>query len=311
MKRLSTWLLLALILSASCAKVHNKTSAPVPQPFGSTGIPPALRAKSADSGTPVIPGGNVSGPGKKLELTPEEDVVFTDPDNVEANVPELTTLLSANSKHHGPWEQSETIAKQRSACEGKPLLIWFTDSGHSPPCKALNDELFSLPEFDKWATEKLVRLRVDSNAKLDDTDLSIDEKETRRIDLSNYAIRLRKQYKVLGHPTLVLLNPGGEVLGTYRGYKRGQGAFYWGLLKQGEAASVSSYQKWRASLEKNGYREWHDRGDKKVLAKLTHYADGTLTLIQPDGTRCRTHESKLSDKDRAWIAEQKKQRDIR
>jgi len=310
MKRSFTWLLPMLLLSASCAMLHKKNTEAMPQPFGATGIPPALRSKSADAGTPVTAGGNVAGTRGKLELTPEDDIVFTDPDNVDANLPELSSLLASNAKHHGPWEQSETIAKQRAASEGKPLLIWFTDSEHSPPSKALNDELFSLPEFEKWASAKLVRLRVDANAKVDDTDLSIDEKETRRIDLSNYAIRLRKQYKVLGHPTLVLLNPGGEVLGTYRGYKRGQGAFYWGLLKQGEAASVSSYQKWRAGLEKSGYREWHDRGDKKVLAKLTHYADGTLTLIQPDGTRCRTDESKLSDKDRSWINEQKKLHDI-
>jgi hypothetical protein len=33
-------------------------------------------------------------------------------------------------------------------------------------------------------------------------------------------------------------------------------------------------------------------------------------LIEPDGSRARTQEVSLSDKDRAWIAEQKKLRGI-
>ncbi len=313
MKLSFTWVLLALAVPVSCAKFHiggDKSDSAQAEPFGPTGIPPALRAKPPLAGTPVVAGGNNPASRNGMILTPEEDIVFTDPDSGDANLPELSSLLAANPKHRGPWEQSESLAKQRAAREGKPLLIWFTDSARSPLCKALNDELFALPEFEKWASEKIIRLRVDASVKVDDPDLSLDDKETRRIDLTSYTSRLRKQYKVLGQPTLVLLNPGGEVLGTYRGYKRGQGAFYWGLIKQGEAASSSTYQKWRAGLEKTGYREWQDRGDNKVLAKLTRYADGTLTLIQPDGTRCRTQESKLSDKDRAWIAEQKKLRNI-
>ena len=36
----------------------------------------------------------------------------------------------------------------------------------------------------------------------------------------------------------------------------------------------------------------------------------SLRLIEPDGTRSRTQEETLSDKDRAWIAEQKKMRNL-
>jgi hypothetical protein len=45
-----------------------------------------------------------------------------------------------------------------------------------------------------------------------------------------------------------------------------------------------------------------------VFAKLTGYANGNLTLIEPDGTRSRTREDRLSDSDRTWIADQKKLR---
>jgi hypothetical protein len=67
---------------------------------------------------------------------------------------------------------------------------------------------------------------------------------------------------------------------------------------------------WRAGLEKKGYREWRDRKDHRFFAKLTSYSKGSLMLIEPDGSRARTREASLSDKDRAWIAEQKKLRGL-
>ena len=243
-----------------------------------------------------------------LNITPDEDIVFTDPDNPNANIPELATLLEVNKR--GPWEASETIAKQRAAREGKPLLIWFTDSASSPMCKALSQELFSTHDFGAWADEKLVRLRVDANVKEDSPDLSLDAKETRLIDMAHYGNDLRKRYKILGYPSLVLLNPSGEVVGRYRGYKRGDANFTWGLIKHGEAVSTEAYKAWRGGLEKKGYREWQDRHGRKIFAKLVSYSQGTLVMIEPDGSRAQTNETSLCDKDRQWIAEQKKIRNI-
>jgi thioredoxin-related protein len=295
--------LLLVASLASCAKLGSKAK---PTPATSVGsMPPIVRSASHGGGTPVRPPGSGT-----VELTPEEDIVFTDPDNPEASLPELTTLLSSAPKRRGPWEQSETIAKRRATREGKPLLIWFTDSGRSPMCKALNEELFSNPAFEEWAVDKLIRLRVDANIQVDDPDLSLGDKESRLVDLKGYVARMKKQYKVLGHPMMVLLNPGGEVIGRYRGYKRGDADYTWGLIKQGEAASTHAYQAWRASMEAKGYREWTDRQDRKVFAKLVSYAQGTLILIEPDGTRSRTQEGKLSKEDREWIHEQKKLRGL-
>jgi hypothetical protein len=157
---------------------------------------------------------------------------------------------------------------------------------------------------------KIVRLRVDASDQITDPNLSLDEKETRRVDLKNYVVRMKKQYKVLGHPTLILVNPAGGVIGRYRGYQRGQADFTWGQIKQGEAVFEHSHKAWRAGLEKKGYRDWADRSGRKVFARLTHYSNGTLILIEPDGTRCRTHENKLSEEDQEWISQQKKLRGL-
>lgn len=305
------WLLIGVAALASCAKLGIGGRAKPedePSPFGATGIPPQLRAKGTDTGTAVTPGGNAVPPSAGLNLTPEDDIIFTDPDNPDAKLPDLSTLLSAPKR--GPWEESETIAKQRSAREGKPLLIWFTDSARSPMCKALAQELFATPDFEKWAAEKLIRLRVDAQVRENDPNLSLGEKETRLVDIKDYVARLKKTYKILGQPSVLMLNSSGEVIGRYRGYKRGDAEYFWGRLKHAEVVSTTAYQSWRAGLEKTGYREWQDRKERKVFAKLTGYANGTLTLIEPDGTRSRTQEKLLSDKDRDWIAEQKKLRNL-
>jgi thioredoxin-related protein len=279
-----------------------------PSPYGPTGIPPQLRAKNSDPGTPVAGGGNVSAASLPLNVTPQEDIVYTDPDNPEAAIPELSTLLAETKR--GPWEESETIAKQLSVREGKPLLIWFTDSASSPMCKALAQDLFATNDFGSWASEKLVRLRVDADVKITDPDLDLGSAEDRRARVKNYGVELRKRYKIMGFPSLVLLSPSGEVVGRYRGYKRGDADFLWGQIKHGEAVSSEAYKGWRVGLEKKGYREWRDRKGRKIFAKLTSYSKGSLTFIEPDGTRSRTLEASLSDQDRAWIAEQKKLRNM-
>ncbi len=305
MRRFLPWCLCLAVALGSCAKTGKVVQGEQPNPTGLTGAP-LIRSKNSDAGVAVTPGGNL--PGKPLPsgITPEADILYTDPDHPEAGIPELATLLAAPKR--GPWEESVTIAKQRSAREGKPLLIWFTDSQSSPMCKALSQDLFSTSEFGNWATDKLVRLRVDANVVADDPGLTLDEKNERLVVLKHYAADLKKRYKVMGYPSLIMLSPSGEVVGRYRGYKRGDAEFLWGQLKHAEAVSTEAYKGWRTGLENKGYREWQDRKERKVFARLTSYSNGTLTLIEPDGTRSRTQEATLSDKDRAWIAEQKKLR---
>ena len=297
------WLLCLAVALASCAKSPKVTQAEQPNPMGLAGTP-LVRPKNSDAGTPVTPGGNIPGKSLPSGITPEEDIVYTDPDRPEVGVPELATLLA--TPRRGPWEESATLARQRSAREGKPLLIWFTDSLSSPMCKALSQELFATNEFGDWATDKLVRLKVDANIVFDDQAMNLIEKGNKTYDIKNYNLELKKRYKVMGYPSLIMLSPSGEVVGRYRGYKRGGSEYLWGQLKHAEAVGTEANKGWRAGLEKKGYREWQDRKERKVFAKLTSYSSGTLTLIEPDGTRSRTQEVNLSDKDRGWIAEQKK-----
>ena len=311
MIRLLPWALALTVTLSSCAKLGSlgkPEKGEAPSPFGPTGIPPELRSKSSDPGIAVKPGGNISAGSPFIGLTDEKDIVYTDPDNPTAEIPELATLLAGSKR--GPWEESETIAKKRAMREGKPLLIWFTDSASSPMCKALSEELFSTKEFGDWATEKLVRLKVDAEVRITDPDLDLGSSENRRIEMIRYVAKLKKQYKILGHPSLVMLSASGEVMSRPRGFKRGDAEFLWGVLKQGEVASSIANSAWRRGLEKKGYREWRDKRGRTIFAKLISYSKGTLILVEPDGGRARTLEIILSDTDRSWISAQKKLRGL-
>ena len=300
---------IAVLALCSCGMQKQDEKKSEASPFGASGIPPQLLAKQNNAGgAPVVPGGNTAPAVPTSGITPESEIVFTNPDDPDAEIPELSKLLAESPKRRGPWEVSESIAKRRALREGKPLLVWFTDSAQSPMCKALSQELFSTPDFEKWAGEKLVRLRVDANVKIEDESLGLDEKETMRVDMQNHVAKLKKQYRVLGHPSVLMLGPGGEIIGRYRGYKRGEADYLWGQIKHAEAVATDTRRQWRADLEAKGYREWKDRSGRSVFAKLTGYANGNLTLIEPDGTRSRTREDRLSDSDRTWIADQKKLR---
>lgn len=259
----------------------------------------------------VAPGGNQPALPKNFQITPDEDLIFTDPDNPDAMVPELSTLLAEQGANRGPWEKSDTVARQRAMREGKALMIWFTDSGRSPMCKALDEELFSTPDFNTWADDHLVRLRIDSNlaALGRDNDLSLDETETLRADVRNYVDSMRQRYRVLGHPAVVMLDAEGKRLTQYRGYHRGEAEVFFGKLKHSESIASRNNAAWRKKMEARGYREWRDaRGRVTIFARLISYHKGELVLVEPDGGRSRTREKNLSAADRSWITEEKRKR---
>jgi hypothetical protein len=294
---------------------QNKKSSP----FGPTGIPPHLRARGGADPDPFgataagLGGGGGGGgglPGPASGITPEEDIVWTDPDNPDEEIPELDSLLATPAR--GPWEESESVVRRRAVREGKCILIWFTDSQTSPACKRLSSELFSTPEFDRWAEENLVRLRVDLNARAAASrrqyEDSFDEMDA-EARIGEYVEALKKRYRVLGCPTLVMLTPHGEKIENYRGYKAGNGEFVWGQLKSAVIAGEKSYRTWRQRLEKRGYRDWTGRANNlTIFAKLIAYRDGDLLLVEPGGQRVKTNERRLSDSDRLWIEQQKHRR---
>ncbi len=290
----------AALLLASCVNQGSRTVA-----FGQDPGAPKFTGQGQ-------PGQNVGGRNimdhNPEGFTPEEDIIFTDPDNPDAHIPELSGVLTDQSKRRGPWERDIRVARKKSIREGKPTLIWFTDLRRSPRCRQLEKELFAQAKFQTWASENLIRARVDESMEFDDENLSLDQEQTLRVEFAKYVRKLKNHYKVLGYPSLVMIDPQGRVVGHYRGYKSGEEDLTWGRLRQGVAASAAANKVWRQSLESRGYREWRDLQGRKLLAKLTRYIDGTLHLVEPDGTRSKVHERMLSAADRRWIEAEKAKR---
>jgi hypothetical protein len=296
-------LLISLLALQSCA--GNKGGQPEigANPFGPTGIPPQLRGDLDEGGTPIKAGGNTpAAVAAALAAYNPDELVWTDADNPDAEIPELQGLMAV-APQKGPWRESETDALRESKKTGKPLVIWFTDSVRSSACKSLSNGLFSKSEFEEWAAENVVRLIVDQSVKGAD----IEDDARKKI----YVRGLKKKYSARGYPTLLVLAPSGEVIGRYKSYRKGQEDFIWGQLKQAVAISLENHKSWKASLERKGYRDWSDGKGRVIFARLAAYHDGELVLAEPDGQRARTHEDKLSAGDRVWIQQQKEARGIR
>jgi thioredoxin-related protein len=282
----------------------KKNAKDEPNPFGPSGIPKELRANPEVDG-PAGEGG-VDAATVSVALanhTKAENIMWTDPDKMDQNIPELQKLLAGPKRE--VWMQSETEAKRLAIREGKCVMIWFTDGVRSPLCKQLSEELFGQAEFGDWARDHTIRLMVDQSAMM-----ARGEKYDKEVSAQEYVETMKKKYKALGTPTVIVLSPKGEVLAKYRGYTKGQAEFFWGQLKHSVNVGESEYQTWMKKLEKQGYRRWHDKQDRTLVARLISYHKGEMVMVEPDGNRFRTKESSLSREDQDWIAAEKKKRGI-
>ena len=91
------------------------------------------------------------------------------------------------------YNQAAKLAKKTN----KPILANFTGSDWCGWCKVLDKEVFSTPEFAKWAKKHVILLTVDFPRR---TKLSPE------LQKQNYA--LQKAFGVRGYPTIWLFEPG-------------------------------------------------------------------------------------------------------
>lgn len=232
-------------------------------------------------------------------LPSEEDIVWASEDP-DAEMEELEDLWQNMPKDVDSWHVSYIKAMSEARQAGKPVLMWFTDSKRNVATKALQNEVFNHNKFKDWAEENVVLLRVDSFIMEEDSDL----KERKR----EYVRDLKKRYKILGAPVVVILSPRGTSFGKYTGYKSGSGEFYFGRLRSGYRNAVEDYGRWQEEYERKGYRVWHDVRGRKVFAKPRALKNGEIYLITPDGKKSKTSLSKLSAEDQAWVAAQQRQK---
>ena len=117
------------------------------------------------------------------------------------------------------WKTDFDQAKALAKSEQKYLLINFTGSDWCPWCVKLRTEVFQTPEFKQFVDSKLVLMEAD-----------FPRSKPQPADLKAQNRRLAGDYGIEGFPTVLILNPQGEVIAK-TGYRRGGSVAYVDHLK--------------------------------------------------------------------------------
>ena len=297
---------------SSCSRLKRMTQEKQTATLTPPPVPPQLRG-AGYSGDPIarvtvedVTPQPVTEQNMGRLLEREKDLMWTDPDNPESGLEGMEEIMAQSAKR-GPWLISYSEARRLAMREGKPILVWFTDTARSPLCKTLSAEVFSKAEFEKWAAEEVIRVRLDFNVKGESRGPGHSAMDD-QVRKENYLEDLKKRYKILGLPMVLLMAPDGTVTSRYRGYHKTYHDFYFSRLKNDAQGTKDYHEKWKSKMGRKGYREWVDEKGRTVYAKLARYSGGAMILIEPDGKRLKAEEKNLSGADRAWIAAEKAKR---
>ncbi len=118
--------------------------------------------------------------------------------------------LQTESDAAGPWLTSFTQAQAQAAQKNRLILVDFTGSDWSAPCKQLDTEILSTRQFTDYANKYLVLLRAD-----------FPQKRPQSADLRTANQTLKAQFGVSDFPTLVVLKADGTVVWRQTGYLPG------------------------------------------------------------------------------------------
>lgn len=120
----------------------------------------------------------------------------------------------------GIWKADYDAALKQAAAENKYVLVSISGLEWCGWCKALENEVFSKPEFVAYAKENLVCVLLDFNYSGKASDKAFAKQHE----------ALLKRYRVQGFPTILILNPRGNAI-ERTGYQRGGAMAYVEYLK--------------------------------------------------------------------------------
>jgi protein disulfide-isomerase len=127
----------------------------------------------------------------------------------------LLNSLYANEEWLTDFQKAQELSKEK----GVPILADFSGSDWCGWCIRLDQEVFSQPDFKKYADENLILFLADFPMKKEQTALLKKQNKT-----------LSDKYEIKGYPTVLLLDSNGNVL-LKTGYRRGGAKSYVDYLK--------------------------------------------------------------------------------
>jgi protein disulfide-isomerase len=113
------------------------------------------------------------------------------------------------------WIEDYDFALQQANDQDKVVLINFTGSDWCGWCKKLVKEVFSQPEFAKYASDNLVLLKLDFPTTFKELPQDVQMKR----------VELQEKYQVKGYPTILLVDSQGDVI-AQTGYQQGGAGEY-------------------------------------------------------------------------------------
>ena len=113
----------------------------------------------------------------------------------------IGVLLATATTHAASWLTDLNAGRAQAQREGKFVLINFTGSDWCPWCIRLRQEVFTQPEFESFASRNLVLVEID-----------FPKRTPQAAAVQKANASLVTQYKVDGFPSLVFLNPQGQVV---------------------------------------------------------------------------------------------------
>lgn len=228
----------------------------------------------------------------------EGEVYFTDPDNPYKDIEGITAAFENRTGING-WMNDYGKARYYARRECRPLIIWFHDSVISPKSNQLGEHLLDSKEFNEWCKDRVVRVRFDSGATIDDK-----RRDSARYS-RGYITKIATRYGLSKTPSLAVLSPMGDLMVGIDGYD-GFLQQVEALLKDGVIRAEKEIDKKRVELEKNGYRTWSAaRGDATLFAKLLRYnkKNDMAYLREYGGRLTRIRLRNLSDADEKYVLE--------
>ncbi|MCX8104376.1 MAG: thioredoxin family protein [Ignavibacterium album] len=131
----------------------------------------------------------------------------------------LTGCKKAGASDNLDWETNLETALQKAQKENKTVLVNFTGSDWCIWCQRLSNEVFSQSEFEKFAKENLVLVKIDFPKNIEQS-----------METKFYNNQLAQRFGIEGFPTIILLNKNGELI-LQTGYQPGGPVNYINHLK--------------------------------------------------------------------------------
>jgi len=123
--------------------------------------------------------------------------------------------LAAPAMAGSGWLTSYNEAIKQSQKTGKPIMAGFTGSDWCTWCIKLHKEVFSTPQFKKWADKNVILLELDYPQKQENL-----AKMPKQVKQQNANLMEKHKAIIKGFPTVLFIRPDGSVFGSY-GYDQG------------------------------------------------------------------------------------------